>query len=110
MDSIKSWLDPKIPIEYVIGSFFILCVILLMGIPMYKGDKVKSFLFISLCSEYYFLVLCSTVIRRTATETPLTKFMPFWNYMDIWNQKDHPNNLIEVILNIVMFIPTRITP
>lgn len=105
MDSIKSWLDPKIPIIYFIVSFIVLCAVILVGIPILKRQGARKFVFLSFCCEYYFLVLCSTVIRRTATETHLTKFMPFWNYMDIWNQKDHPNDLIEVILNIVMFIP-----
>lgn len=105
MDSIKSWLDPKIPVEYVIGSFIVLCLVILFGTPIFKGHGAKKFVLLSLCTEYYYLVLCSTVISRSMKETHLTKFMPFWNYMDIWNKKSYPDGLIEVILNIVMFIP-----
>ena len=105
MDFIKNWFGPNIPVEYVIGSFIVLCLIILLGGAFFKGDGVKRFILLSLCCEYYFLVLCSTVILRTVKDTHLTEFMPFWNYMDIWNKKDHPNDLIEVILNIVMFIP-----
>lgn len=105
MDSIKSWLDPKIPVEYVIGSFIVLCLVILFGTPIFKGHGAKKFVLLSLCTEYYYLVLCSTVIRRSVKETHLTKFMPFWNYMDIWNKNSYPDGLIEVILNIVMFIP-----
>ena len=31
--------------------------------------------------------------------------MPFWNYPDIWYRVDYPADLIEVLLNIALFIP-----
>lgn len=100
----------KIPIEYIIGSFIVLCLVILLGTLFFKGRRAKSFVLISLSCYYYFLVICSTVISRPVKGTHLTKFMPFWNYMDIWNKKDYPNDLIEVILNIVMFVPIGLLP
>ena len=104
MDRIEKLLDPRIPVEYIIGSFIVLCLIL-FGTPIFKRHGAKKFVVLSLCSEYYFLVLCSTVICRKSKNTHHVELMPFWNYMDIWNKKDHPNDLIEVILNIVTFVP-----
>ena len=31
--------------------------------------------------------------------------MPFWKYPDIWNKVDYPADLLEVLLNIALFMP-----
>ena len=33
------------------------------------------------------------------------ELIPFWNYLDIWNQVGYPADLIEVLLNIALFVP-----
>ena len=62
-------------------------------------------MFESLLVEYYFLVLCSTVICRASSGERHIEIMPFWNYSNIWNRVDYPADLIEVLLNVALFVP-----
>ena len=105
MDKIMTWLDPRIPIEYITVSFLILCLAILIGFTALKGRWIKRFVLISIVAEYYFLVLCTTVICRTETSSTHLELRPFWNYGDIWNKTDYPQDLIEVCLNVVLFMP-----
>lgn len=105
MDEIYEWLNPRIPMEYVLFSFCVLSVTIVIGVLMMKGDKIMKFILGTLLSEYYFLVLCSTVICRDCGSKRDMELMPFWNYPDIWNSVDYPADLIEVLLNIILFIP-----
>ena len=105
MDKILTWLDPRIPIEYITVSFLILCLAILMGFAVLKGRCIKRFVLLSIAAEYYFLVLCTTVICRTETSSTHLELRPFWNYGDIWNKTDYPQDLIEVSLNVALFMP-----
>lgn len=105
MDSIKTWFDPKIPVEYFIGSFIVLCLVILFGTPFFKRRGAKKFVLLSLCSEYYFLVLCSTVLCRTREVKNKVELIPFYKYPDIWNNVDYPHDLFEVSLNVALFVP-----
>mgnify|MGYP004458584977 FL=1 len=105
MDEIYERLNPRIPIEYVLFSFLALSIVIVLGMLMMKWGRVKKFLLGSLLSEYYFLVLCSTVICRGCGSERSKELIPFWNYADIWNRVDYPTDLIEVLLNIALFVP-----
>ena len=105
MDDIYEWLNPRIPVEYVLISFLVLSVAIVIGMLMMKGGRAKRFVLGALLAEYYFLVLCSTVICRASRGEWHIEIMPFWNYLDIWNQVDYPADLIEVLLNIALFVP-----
>ena len=105
MDYIKTWLDPKIPIEYVVGSFLALCIAILVGFIIQKEHHAKRIVLSLICAEYYFLVLCSTVICRSIEVTERYVLIPFYKYPDIWNKVDHPRDLMEVSLNVALFIP-----
>ena len=105
MDSLEKWFDPNIPMEYIIISFSVLCIVLAIGFIVYRGQRMKKFVLGVLTIEYYFLVLCSTVICRTAPESKRVELMPFYNYVDIWNGVDFKRNLMEVLLNIALFVP-----
>ena len=105
MDDIYEWLNPRIPVEYVLISFLVLSVAIVIGRLMMKGGRAKRFVLGALLAEYYFLVLCSTVICRASRGEWHIEIMPFWNYLDIWNQVDYPADLIEVLLNIALFVP-----
>ena len=105
MDEIYERLNPRIPIEYVLFSFLVLSIVIVLGMLMMKWGRVKKFLLGSLLSEYYFLVLCSTVICRGCGSERRKELVPFWNYADIWNRVDYPTDLIEVLLNIALFVP-----
>ena len=104
MDEIYEQLNPRIPIEYVLFSFLALSIVIVLGMLMMKWGRVKKFLLGSLLSEYYFLVLCSTVICRGCGSERRKELVPFWNYADIWNRVDYPTDLIEVLLNIALFM------
>ena len=105
MDEIYERLNPRIPIEYVLFSFLALSIVIVLGMLMMKWGRVKKFLLGSLLSEYYFLVLCSTVICRDCGSERRKELIPFWNYADIWNMVDYPTDLMEVLLNIALFVP-----
>lgn len=105
MDEIYEWLNPRIPVEYVLISFLVLSVAIVIGLLVMKGSRAKSFVLGALLAEYYFLVLCSTVICRASHGERHIKLIPFWNYLDIWNRVDYPADLIEVQLNVALFVP-----
>ena len=66
---------------------------------------MKKFLMGALAIEYYFLVLCSTVICRTSPVSKRVELMPFYNYVDIWNGVDFKRTLMEILLNVALFVP-----
>lgn len=105
MDEIYEWLNPRIPVEYVLISFFVLSVAIVIGMLVMKGGRAKRFFLGALLAEYYFLVLCSTVICRASHGERHIELIPFWNYLDIWNRVDYPADLIEVLLNMALFVP-----
>ena len=105
MDEFYEWLNPRIPVEYVLISFLVLSVAIVIGMLVMKGGRAKRFVLGALLAEYYFLVLCSTVICRASHEERHIEIMPFWNYPDIWNRVDYPADLIEVLLNVALFVP-----
>ena len=69
---------------------------------MIKGNRIKRFVLGALLADYYFLVLCSTVICRSSSGERQMVLMPFWKYPDIWNKVDYPADLLEVLLNIAL--------
>ena len=91
--------------EYVLISFLVLSVAIVIGMLVMKGGRAKRFVLEALLAEYYFLVLCSTVICRASHGERHIEIMPFGNYPDIWNRVDYPADLIEVLLNIALFVP-----
>ena len=105
MDEFYEWLNPRIPVEYVLISFLVLSVAIVTGMLVMKGSRAKRFVLGALLAEYYFLVLCSTVICRVSVMEQHVELMPFWNYSDIWNKVDYPADLIEVLLNMALFVP-----
>lgn len=105
MDEIYEWLNPRIPVEYVLISFLVLSVAIVIGLLVMKGGRAKRFVLGALLAEYYFLVLCSTVICRASHGERHIELIPFWNYPDIWNWVDYPGDLVEVLLNIALFVP-----
>ena len=66
---------------------------------------MKKFVMGALAIEYYFLVLCSTVICRTSPVSKRVELMPFYNYSDIWNGVDFKRTVMEILLNIALFVP-----
>lgn len=91
--------------EYIIISFSVLCVVMAIGFIVYRGQRMKKFLMGALAIEYYFLVLCSTVICRTSSVSKRVELMPFYNYVDIWNGVDFKRTLMEILLNVALFVP-----
>lgn len=80
MDEIYERLNPRIPIEYVLFSFLALSIVIVLGMLMMKWGRVKKFLLGSLLTEYYFLVLSSTVICRGCGSERRKELIPFWNF------------------------------
>ena len=105
MDNIITWLDPRIPVEYIVGSFIILCVLILLVFLFFNGRKAKRFTLIALCAEYYFMILCSTIICRTEEINRSIELNPIGKYINIWNKVDYPRDLMEMLMNIILFLP-----
>ena len=105
MDTIYEWVNPRIPVGYILFSFVILSVAIVIGMLMIKGNRIKRFILGALLADYYFLVLCSTVICRNGGRERQMVLMPFWKYPDMWNKVDYPADLLEVLLNIALFMP-----
>ena len=105
MDTIERWFDPRIPVEYITISFLVLFAIIFLGFCFLGVQKIQKFVLCILASEYYFLVLCSTVICRTTIVSKRIECIPFYKYRDIWNHVDVTRNVMEILLNIIMFIP-----
>lgn len=105
MDTIYEWVNPRIPVEYVLVSFIVLSIVIVIGMLMMKGNRIKRFVSGALFADYYFLVICSTVICRNSGRERQMVLMPFWKYPDIWNKVDYPADLLEVLLNIALFMP-----
>lgn len=105
MDSLQRLFDPNIPMEYIIISFSVLCIVMAIGFILYRGQRMKKFVMGALAIEYYFLVLCSTVICRTAPVSKRMELMPFYNYADIWNGEDFKHTIMEILLNVALFVP-----
>lgn len=79
MDEIYEWLNPRIPVEYVLISFLVLSVAIVIGMLVMKGSRAKRFVLGALLVEYYFLVLCSTVICRASHGERHIELIPFCN-------------------------------
>ena len=105
MDSLERWFDPNIPMEYIIISFTVLCIVMAIGFIADRGQRMKKFVMGALAIEYYFLVLCSTVICRTAPVLKRVELKPFYNYVDIWNGVDFKRTFMEILLNVALFVP-----
>lgn len=105
MDSLQRLFDPNIPMEYIIISFSLLCIVMAIGFISYRGQRMNRFVMGALAIEYYFLVLCSTVICRTAPVSKRIELMPFYNYADIWNGIDFKRTVMEILLNVALFVP-----
>ena len=43
MDTLERWVDPNIPMEYIIISFTVLCIVLAIGFIVYRGQRMKRF-------------------------------------------------------------------
>ena len=43
MDEIYEWLNPRIPVEYVLISFLVLSVAVVIGMLVMKGSRAKRF-------------------------------------------------------------------
>lgn len=105
MDSLQRLFAPNIPMEYIIILFSVLCIVMAIGFIVYRGQRMKKFVMGALAIEYYFLVLCSTVICRTALVSKQVELMPFYNYADIWNGEDYKHTIMEILLNVALFVP-----
>lgn len=91
--------------EYIIISSSEFSIVVAIGFIAYRGQRMKKFVMGALAIEYYFLVLCSTVICRTAPVLKRVELKPFYNYVDIWNGVDFKRTLMEVLLNVALFVP-----
>jgi glycopeptide antibiotics resistance protein len=90
-----------IPSDVFEGLASIICIGMVVFIA-WKGWKTGlRYSATLLLIEYVFLIFCSTVIFRVASQSRTYDFHPFWSY-------DRPELLVENIMNVVVFIPVGI--
>ena len=78
----------------VLVSFFI-CVVFLF----FKGrEQYVKGLFLLLLIHYFIIIVCSTLIYRTAPSERAYNYFPLWSY-------SRTDLVVENQLNIIMFIP-----
>lgn len=99
------WLNPRVSTTIVISFLVAFC--LTFGFGWLLRNKQKSWkpMLGLMLLEYYIFVFCSTVLCRPKCGAAVCKLVPFWNYPDIWNKVDYPADLLELLLNIALFIP-----
>ena len=90
-----------VPTEVYEGLLSVFCIGA-VGLIAFLGwkrgwKKVVGLLLV----EYVFFIYCSTVIFRTRVEEVGHNFTPFWSY-------NHPELLVENIMNVVAFVPVGI--
>lgn len=93
--------DTGIPLIIFIGIIIVVCNIVLI---LYY-TRINNRMFVRKASVYMFigyvaLVLCTTIIFRTASDEMRYVLCPFKSYIGIYNKM-----LAENILNIVLFMP-----
>ena len=96
----------NIPNEVFEGLASIFCVALVIFIA-WKGFRTGlRYSATLLLIEYVFLIFCSTVIFRVASQSRTYDFHPFWSYRAI--QDGRVELLSENIMNVVVFVPIGI--
>jgi glycopeptide antibiotics resistance protein len=104
-DYIKA-LSYKLPSDIYEGIIMLFIVGLISALSVAGIKRGTKICFYLLLCEYYFLVLCSTVIYREPSLIRKYSFLPFWSYREIADGREEL--VMEVILNILLFVPIGI--
>ena len=92
-----------IPLDVFEGLTSIVCIGMVTFIA-WKGWKTGIRLTsVLLLVEYVFLMFCSTVFFRVASQSRMCDFHPFWSYKAI--QEGRVELLQENFMNVVVFVP-----
>lgn len=101
---IPSYIIPSIPDSVWIVSLLapggLIALVHFLGV---KGIHTRVLMRWILIADYYFLVLCSTVVFRRISPEFRYNLTPFWSYVAIANGKE--NLLWENIMNCLLFFP-----
>lgn len=98
----------SVPDAAYLCSFFVMCAVIISAVFTVRDKtKMKGAVLWALLCEYLFLIVCSTILIRTPKDDDVYELVPFWNYHDIFLQKD-PMDLWEVVLNILLFVPVGV--
>ncbi len=90
---------PQYVYEGLLSVFCIAAVVVII----WKGKKCWRIIGNILLVEYIFLLFCSTVIYRNASDERGCDMMPFWSYRAILDGKEQ--YLAENIMNVLVFMP-----
>ena len=95
-----------IPLTVYEGILSVLCIGVIVIITFHglkRGwRKVAGLILVG----YVFVIYCSTVFFRTATDGDGYEFKPFWSYESI--RDGRAELLVENIMNVVVFVPVGI--
>lgn len=87
----------EIPTLVYVGIVTTFCLGCLITVIL-KTESTLHYVSEILFVEYLILIICSTLLFRTANDAVEHNFTPFWSYK-------HSNLLIENIMNVVVFVP-----
>lgn len=104
MDQLFNISLKKVPDFVFEGSFFILCIIVVMAFLFTRNwVMLRKVVLGSMLVEYVFLVLCTTVLFRETQAEANYMLNPFWSYAAYLDGKKIL--LDEILLNVLLFIP-----
>lgn len=93
-----------IPIEVLLLSFSLMSLVMVASIVIWRRSiAMRRTIIGCMLVEYAFLVIYSTIISRSPIYENCIHLMPFWNYDAIFAGVH--NDCLEVLLNILMYIP-----
>lgn len=103
MGELETYLETNIPINTCLISLLVLCITIVLILLACKDVYLmRKFVLLAMLMEYVIMVFASTVIYRVSVDYYRFEFIPFYSYYV--DSKDEPM-LLQVVLNVVLFIP-----
>lgn len=103
MDDVYAFVSRSMQLDVLLSSLGVMCVALGV-IWCSRLSHKRKWTFVAIFATYLFLVLWTTLIRRSSTAYFDYHLLPYWNLEDILSGED-PRDIVEILLNIMLFIP-----
>ena len=100
MNLLYPFLDIGMPLDYVLAVILMLIVVCFYS---WHKNKCKAWYFNILLLAYILLVLGKTVLFREVSAEVEANTYPFWSYIEGFSSRRYI--LVQILLNILMFIP-----
>ena len=104
MEEFFRYFKTGIPDDVLNVSLCITIILILSGllIPILRRKRIYCCWVVVI--EYWFVVVCSTIVFRRVIKAPHVEFTPFWTYKAVYSHVAGVSYW-DIILNMVLFIP-----